>query len=149
MPVYTSPINIHCLINNHCIPFELDTGAAVSTLSDKYVSSLNLSLTKSNKFIIAYGNNSVQLLGEVTLPVSFDGVTVTHTFYVVSNTSVNLLGRDLLNAFNFSVVHNPSKVSVNNVNILEEFGDYLSSDFQSNVTDKVKLNVPSDAIPIY
>lgn len=151
MPVYRDPVHINCTIYNRSVPFELDTGAAVSTISEKFAYSLNLKIRKSTKIIKAYGNNAVNLVGEVYIPITYDNVTVKHTFYVISNTLVNLLGRDLFNDFKFQIVHKPDYYSVNRItsDIYEEFAHYFSENFESNVKDLVRLNVQDGAIPIY
>ena len=92
------------------------------------------------------------MLGEVYLPISYDKVTVNHTFYVVANTSVNLLGRDLFNAFHFQIVYNPNNdMLVNRVTseIHDEFSSYFSDNFKSNVRETIKLNVPAEVTPVY
>lgn len=93
------------------------------------------------------------MLGEVLLPISYDSVKVTHTFYVVAHVTVNLFGRDLFNAFDFHVVHSPNLYGVSAINvttdIAAEYSHYFSENFQSNVKEPVKLDVPPDATPVY
>lgn len=151
MPVYSNSIQINFKVDNHYIPFELDTGAAVSTLSKECAIKLNVKVKPSSKIIKAYGNNPIDLLGEVQLPISYGEVKVFHTFYVINNTTVNLFGRDLFNSFNFQIVHNPDRIYINKVtsDIYDEFFHYFSDDFKSNVKENIKLEVPSDASPIY
>ena len=63
----------------------------------------------------------------------------------------NLLGRDLLNKFDFRIVKEPKVIPVNKIvsPALNEFSHYLSESFKSCVTDKVKIDVPVDAKPVF
>ena len=151
MPVYNDPVLINCKINNVHVPFEIDSGAAVSTITDQIASLLNVEIKQTNRIIKAYGNNAVEILGEVMLPITYKNVMVSHVFYVVSNASVNLFGMDLFRAFNFYIVHNPAVLSANKLtsDILHDVSDYFSDDFIANVNEYVKLEVPADTCPVY
>ena len=151
MPVYNDPVLINSKINNVHVPFEIDSGAAVSTITDQIASLLNVEIKQTNRIIKAYGNNAVEILGEVMLPITYKNVMVSHVFYVVSNASVNLFGMDLFRAFNFYIVHNPAVLSANKLtsDILHDVSDYFSDDFIANVNEYVKLEVPADTCPVY
>ena len=51
-----------------------------------------------------YGNNVINFKGEVSVTVRFGNTDVIHTFLVVDNKQVPLLGRDLCSKLNISML---------------------------------------------
>ena len=82
--------------------------------------------------IQGYSGTQINVLGETNLNVKCCGVKFVHKFIVV-NSNVNLLGRDVARKLKMSFVINcdDGNNSVNNIFILSKFNKYLSDDFQS------------------
>lgn len=70
--------------------------------------------------------------------------TVLHTFLVVRNDAVNLFGRDLCSKFRLCIAGCTNNIKPD---ILEEFKDYLATDFTSNVRVPVSLKVLPEVKP--
>ena len=77
---------------------EIDTGAAVSIIPDGiYRDKLSQHpLVKSKVVLKTYSGERLQLLGEVKLPVQYQGQRDTLTAFVVKGNNPPLLGRDWL-----------------------------------------------------
>ena len=56
-----------------------------------------------------------------------------------------------MNKFDFRIVKEPKVISVNKIvsPVLNEFSHYLSESFKSCVKDKVRIDVPVDAKPVF
>ena len=51
--MHSNPISLKFCVNDQSIPFELDTGAAVSTISERCASLLSAKITPSSRVIKA------------------------------------------------------------------------------------------------
>ena len=91
--VKSALINFH--LNDCLVPFEVDTGAWVSTLSKDWISKLKLTLKPYTKGLKAYGHTPITVLGKADVTVSYNGNVVNHTFCVVESGNSNLCGNDL------------------------------------------------------
>ena len=147
MPVTASPINVTCQLNHTPIDFQVDSGASISTISCSDAVKIKACITPSNKQVVAYNGEFVNLTGETNVQFSYNNVSFVHKFFVVSNNTVNLLGRDLCNKLNIQIVV-PDQINFTN-DILSEFKDYLDDSFTSNVKQTVHLDVKDNAVPIY
>ena len=147
MPVTAEPVTLNCKLNQINVSFQLDSGASISTISHKDATKIKACVKPSSRHVHAYNGESVQLLGESNILVTYNNLSFTHKFFVVSNNKVNLFGRDLCQKFNIKVVL-PDTVNFTN-DIQSEFKDYLSDDFKSNVKQTVHLDVVDDAKPIF
>ena len=106
----------------------------------------------SNRKIFGYGGSPIPVVGETNVLFNYKGVQFTHTFTVVECNSPNLFGRDVAQLLKMKVVipeDGSNYLNTVKTDILVNFKDYLSDDFQSAVTQQVKLNVQPDAVPIY
>ena len=72
---------------------------------------------------------------------------------MVNSDSVNLFGRDFARKLNMLLVilnnTNTFSETINKVDVLKEFEDYLSENYNSCVTETVHLNVKPDAVPSF
>ena len=84
------------LIADKSVPFEIDSGATVSTLCKDWVERLDLVMKPGKKKLCAYDNKSISVLGKIDTSVKYNGVTVSHVFYVVDSLNNNLCGKDLM-----------------------------------------------------
>ena len=151
MPVYTNPIIIHCRVNGVNVPFEVDSGAAVSTICSSYLHSIHATVSPTSKIVRGYSGCQIQVTGECDLEVNYQGNAVSHSFLVVENSTVNLFGRDLFGKFNFHIVHKPNDIPLNQLssNLRHEFASFFDSSFTSNVKELTKLDVREDVQPVY
>ena len=76
--------------------FNINSGAAVSTLTKEWALALKLDVEPRNKRLSAYNNMKIDVLGKVVTPVQYNGYTVTQLFYVVDSQNTNLCGKDLM-----------------------------------------------------
>lgn len=78
------------------MPLEIDTGAAVSTLSSHWADKLWLKVEPSFKRLSAYDNSVIIVKGTTTASVIYNGCETIHSFYVVGSQNSNMCGRDLM-----------------------------------------------------
>ena len=106
---------------------------------------------------MGYSGNAVQLCGQTTINVQYNGREFTHTFLVVKSSSVNLLGRDLCHKLQMSITVPDCNKNCKDKNVaynvkqsvLNEFKGYLSDNFLSAIKETVCLNVLPGAHPIF
>lgn len=147
MPVTTNPINVVRKLNNSDISFQVDSGASISTISEYDAHRVYANIKPSSRQVLAYNGECVPLIGEANVRVSHHNVSMMHTFFIVSNNKVNLLGRDLCSKLDVKLLFPNSLNCVNE--ILAEFREYLSDSYVSNVSQNVHLDVSQNARPIY
>ena len=100
--VYTLPevrkYQANIRVDNENIVMEIDTGAAVSIIPQElYETKLShLPLSKSKAVLKTYSGERLQVLGEVQLPVRYQGQSVKLTAVIVKGNNPALLGRDWL-----------------------------------------------------
>ncbi|XP_049955821.1 uncharacterized protein K02A2.6-like [Schistocerca serialis cubense] len=89
------------------IPFQLDTGAAVSLLNhDTYKELGAPPLRAANVKLTTYSGQQIPVLGQCNLLATYKGQTKLVSFYVLrSSSAVNLFGLDLFQLFNMSIVN--------------------------------------------
>ena len=67
--------------------------------------------------------------------------------------NINLFGRDIGSKLKMRIIipekNDQCLNKINKTNVLDEFKDYVSENFESCVTQKVKLNVNSEASPVF
>ncbi|XP_076059269.1 uncharacterized protein LOC143035931 [Oratosquilla oratoria] len=139
-------------INDNLIPFEIDTGACVSTLSENWVHSLKLSMSPSNKVLRAYGHIAIDVLGKVDVTVLYNNYVLEHTFcVVVASGNINLCGKDLQKKVGISLAGIPdaSRVSrVNNIVNASTLLDEYTVDLTKPITSvKAAIHLKPEAVP--
>lgn len=146
------PMQESVIVNNVTLSFEIDTGSAVTAISEavynKYFSEYPLQV--STKLLQSYNGGSITTLGTITLPFYFQSRSELLNVYVVRNGGPPLLGRDFLSKFKLQIS------PINNVqspNSIEEFSKsypQLFSDKLGCCKDvSVKLKLKPDSTPIY
>ena len=149
--MYRDPINIQCRVNNIPVDFEVDSGAAVSVISENVARKVNAQITRTSHRVLGYSGGQIDLVGEALLPISYNNVSVVHKFLIVTGDKNNLFGRDLFSQFHIHIVVNPHKLNAiqRSISVLSEFSSYFNDDFQSCVKEPVHLNVAPNAKPVY
>ena len=97
--------------------------------------------------LLPYNGDSIKLVGAANINVSYNNVRLCHKFFIVSGNKINLLGRDLIHKLNIQFVFPDPVNAVKDV--LDEFDEYLSDSYKSNVTETVHLDMPPNVIPVY
>ena len=137
-------------INKELVPFEIDSGAAVSTLTREWALALELDVEPCNKRLSAYDNMKINVLGKVVTPVQYNGYSVTQLFYVVDSQNTNLCGKDLMDKVGiylagldaFSKVNKLDRPSA--TDLLENYSVDMSKPISSIVA---QIHVKSDISP--
>ena len=85
-------------VNGANIQFEIDTGSAVTLMSESDFMHCNVprsELSLPSVILMGYGNNEIQCLGEIELPISL-GEKTCQTIVKVTTARNSLLGRDVM-----------------------------------------------------
>ena len=92
------PFTVELMVNEKPVTFEVDTGAAVTILSQEVYQHLfpNLKLDPSSMLLKSYTGDQVKVLGEVQVAVSYGEQKGNYTLYVVKGNNSCLLGRNWL-----------------------------------------------------
>ena len=93
------PLKTTLLVEGHQLTMEIDTGAAVSLVSEETVNSSfmkNLPLHPIDVRLRTYTGEAVQVLGKVMVRVAKDNASATLPLLVVKGGGTTLLGRDWL-----------------------------------------------------
>lgn len=99
------PMYEHVLVNKINIKFELDSGSAVTVISDdiyfKYF--VNVPLKSSTKILQSYNGSYINSLGVITLLFTYKSKSKLLDVFVVKGGGPPLLGRDFLSSFNLQI----------------------------------------------
>lgn len=141
---------LSCNLNNVNVKFEIDSGSHISTLTKNDAMRVGAYVRPTTQRVIGYSGNNIDILGEAEVSFSFNNNDFIHVFYVVHPNRPNLLGRDICNKLRieFSMPDERVTHSIGG-SVLDEFQDYLSDSFESNVTQTVTLHVDEKAQPIF
>ena len=143
-----SPEAFNFVINDISVPFEIDTGAAVSTLSKQWVDLLQLKVEPSSKRLCAYDNMDIKVMGKTTASVQYNGCNVVQPFYVVDAQNTNLCGKDLMGRVGIYLAGIDEDSKVNQIANAEGLLDKYSVDLSQPVSGILaKIHVKSDATP--
>ena len=93
-----SSIQVELYINGKPLTMEVETGAAVSIVSEQQLNRLQpqIQVSKSNVVLRTYTSEVIPMLGEVQLNVTYKGHSYTLVAYVTKGIGPCLLGRDWL-----------------------------------------------------
>ncbi|KAL5491807.1 hypothetical protein EMCRGX_G017171 [Ephydatia muelleri] len=145
-------------VNGVNLPMEIDTGAAVSILSEAtYKSTWSASsrppLAYSNIVLRAYSGHKLHVLGKVGVNVSFQGKTAKLDLIVVSNEGPTLLGRDWLAALGMDInsnIHNVHSIHSSSLQtILDKHSPLFSEDLGKLKGVTVKLFIDRSVKPAF
>jgi len=92
----TAPISVKLSVDTQPLVMELDTGVAVSIVSEEQLHKrlLNKKVRPSTIVLRTYTAEKIPLLGEAQLCVEYKGQKHTLTAYITRGTGPCLLGRD-------------------------------------------------------
>ncbi|KAJ8716473.1 hypothetical protein PYW07_003100 [Mythimna separata] len=160
------PMTERVMISGLALEFEIDSGSAVSVISENtyksYFKELPLSVT--NKKLFSYTGENIKTLGIVLLPISYNGRTEVLNVYVVHAGGPPLLGRDFIREFDLELapanasatVHALYKQQTQNgiySNIVKQLINQFPKVFSGNLGSfnkyKISLRLKPDAKPIF
>jgi len=129
----TPPIKVSLLINGTVHSFELDTGAAVTIISDKTCKELlpNAQLKKSGVLLKTYSGERIPVVGDVDIRVQYEQQTHKLALTVVAGEGPSLLGRNWLQhlKLNWREIKAVTKHRVGGLDyLLEKYGDIFSNE---------------------
>lgn len=144
------PMKETILVNNVRLNFEIDTGSAVTVISEeifnKYFSTLKLNPSKL--VLQSYNNSIIHTLGYVSLSFSYNNQSRNLDVYVVRDGGPPLLGRDFLLKF---------KLQISPLNLCSDVLDQFAQRYPNLFSDKlgcfnggtVNLDLKPDSKPIF
>lgn len=136
------------IVNWKLVPFEIDSGAAVSTLSKYWALALDLQIEPCSKRLNAYGNVQIKVLGKVVLDITYNQFNICHTLYVVDSHNSNLCGKDLMAKVGIYLASIDEFSKVNNVdNAADLLANYSVASSQPISSIVAKIHVNSNAAP--
>ncbi|XP_045462449.1 uncharacterized protein LOC123672391 isoform X2 [Harmonia axyridis] len=135
-----NPISVQLQILGRTFSFQLDTGAAVSAVSDIFYFEYfrNFELIKTSTILSLYTGQKFKPMGCIILPVNFGGVDSRLTIYVIENGGPPILGRNFLNAFD-SLFHFSTEFFPEVVQLFDEYPELFSSGLGTFNKGKAKL----------
>ena len=100
------PIRVEVKINDKLLQMEVDTGAAVSIISEKTKKTLypTVSLTAPSVVLRTYTGEAMSVLGEMKVKVEYQEQSHDLTLMVVKGDGPNLFGRDWLQYFQLDCI---------------------------------------------
>ena len=151
----TYPITVELEIQGKPVVMEVDTGTAVSVISETTYKELfpNLTLKEVPMGLKTYAGERIPVLGEVVVEVSYHEQNHQLSLVVVKGKGHNLFGRDWLMHFKLdwktigltTLENAKARVDV----LLKKYEEVFSSSRGAMKHFSVKLNVKEDARPIF
>lgn len=118
---YKEPILVSLNVNGKKIDFELDSGAGVTAISEKFYRKFFNDCKLTQEFVRVYlvTGEKMSILGSFLATIVFENVT--NEIKVVKNCESQVVGRDFLDKFNFQC-RMVKKIDVNNLlaNLLDK-----------------------------
>ena len=147
------PINVDMEIAGKTVTLELDTGASVTLMSEKFFWQLypSLHLQKSKVALKTYSGEKLHVVGQSPVQVKYQQqAPLTLTLIVIKGDGPTLLGRDWLQYFQLdwsSIKTVKYKLSTELNSILTKFEDVFFDGLGTIKEFKAKLSVSSTAKP--
>ena len=159
LPLYTisdkvnKPFVVELQVKDKLVTFEVDTGAAVSIMSEDNFRYHFPSepISKSTLQLKTYTKDQLPVIGEVKVPVSYNKQKGQFMLYIVKGKGPNLLGRNWLE--NLILDWKALAASVNYVTpnqldkLLHEYADVLCDKLGTLNSMTAKLHVQPKAVP--
>ena len=154
-PVQSSnckPLQTTLMVEGHELIMEVDTGAAVSIVSEDTMNSLpflkDLPLQLTSVRLRTYTGESVSVLGQLQVKVQHDTTQATMPLQVVKGAGTTLLGRDWLQKFrldwkNIFKLHSSSSLQ----EVLDSHKEVFSDTLGTLKDHKVKFYLEEQAKP--
>jgi hypothetical protein len=94
----TAPYKVELEVDGEIMTMEIDTGAAVSLISQKTYSTLfpNVQLMKPSLKLSTYTAEPIRVMGKINVQVKYKGYVGNHDLHIIEGNGPTLLGRDWL-----------------------------------------------------
>ena len=148
------PVICSIEINNVHHNFELDSGAAVTAVSEKYYAAhfgKNRIVPDSTR-LRGYGNEEIQVSGAIFPIVKFNDRLKEFKILIVKNGGPPIVGRDFMSSFGITLnVNNVSAFnpSIELNNLVTQYNCLFDDTIGLLRSTKVHLDIQPDAIPIF
>lgn len=141
------------LINGVHLKFEIDSGSAVTVISEKLYESKfsNVPLLPTNKRLMTYTGDSIACVGMARLPVTYAERSHTLLVYVIRNGGPPLLGRDFISLFKLELLQ-PNYCIRSDIDLgklQSRYPDVFSDRLGLFNKYEVKLCLKEDAKPVF
>ena len=148
----TRPITIELLINNKPLTMEVDTGAAVSLISEATMKKLlpRMKVQPSNMTLKTYTKEQMKVLGKIEVNVEYGEQKEVLTLIVVKGNGPSLLGRNWLNCIRLDWKRIAAVTAVQDTNLqslLERYANLFKEDLGTITSYQAKLRIRKDATP--
>ncbi|CAH0732003.1 unnamed protein product, partial [Brenthis ino] len=149
---HVSPYKLELQINNKKVMFEIDTGAAISVISqyikNKYFN--DSEMYKCNLKLRSYVNDLITPLGFINVDIAYDKKKMKAKLYVIENGGPSLIGRDLLKKINIKTL-NINSLSCENIKdkLVSKFPEVFSSELGTYKGEQVNLVLKENVSPKY
>ena len=148
-----NPFTVELTVQAKPLKFEIDTGASVTLISEETYNEhcQNTPLQKSSLTLRTYTGQPLQVLGQLTVDVSYHSQQGSYTLYVVKGSGPNLLGRDWLKHIRLD--WKSIAMSVNQINslsyqsLLDQYSEVFSNELGTLRFTQVHLEVQPNSKP--
>ena len=148
------PIKIVVKVNDQLVTMELDSGSPVSAINrvfyDQYLSNVTMKSCSTN--FRGYTGELITTIGIVNVKVNYNKMSHYLDFYVISNGTVNILGRDFIDKFNlienFVGVNKLGEADVAEV-LRQEFPEVCTDEIGKFRYATVSLQLKTHVIPVH
>ena len=149
------PYSVVLEINGHPVTLEIDTGAAVSVVSERTKQKLfpTIALEETDVRLRTYTAKPIQVLGQMLVSVKYQGYQGMHILYVVEGSGPALLGRDWLSKIRLDWGSIKSVTLGGRQQMLDKLLDTYGQVFQPGLGTmtqiKAHLSLKPDATPVF
>ncbi|KAG7295105.1 hypothetical protein JYU34_022039 [Plutella xylostella] len=146
------PMQESVTVDDVSLTFEIDTGSAVTAISDDIYNKYFIKhpLCESRKILQSYNGASLETLGTISLPFCFRSQTEIINVFVVKNGGPPLLGRDFIAKFKLQICPiNTCQINESDLNFTEKYPKLFSEQLGCCKGVEVKLNLKPESSPIY
>ena len=149
----TRPFTVELCVEGTTLMFEVDTGAAVTLVSEETYKRHfpSKTLQRSSMRLKTYTEEQVQVLGQIVVDVCYGIQKGPYVLYVVKGVGSSLLGRDWLRHIRLdwrSVAQTVANIkSVCHLPLLERYSEVFNDQLGKFKTGKAHLEVQPKAVP--
>lgn len=155
----TEPYVVDILVSEDSLKMEVDTGAAMSVISEDTYKSLkknhpSLELKESKVKLHTYTGEQVQVVGMVETPVKYEDQEITLPVLVIQGKGPNLIGRNWLRKIklNWRALFQVREENVTTAKVqelLQKYEEVFQDGLGTFTGPKAKIHVAADAKPKY
>ncbi|XP_063530291.1 uncharacterized protein K02A2.6-like [Cydia strobilella] len=149
-----APMYADVVISGLKLRFELDSGSAVTAISDTFYKShfKHVPLLNKYKRLTGYNGYFIKSLGIMRVPITYDNCTQTLDIQVIEEGGCPILGRDFLTAFNleFASIKYCAQLESDIVKkIMSDYSEIFAEKLGCFNKYKIKLPLKDNAKPVF